>query len=97
MPTYVYRVKPAAGGCGVCHEGFEKTQRMREAALEKCPQCGAAIERVIQAPMLGNVAGKLKGPSDAAIKSAGFTKFKRSGKGNYEKQYGSGPSRLGGG
>ena len=98
MPTYVYRIKAAAaGGCEVCRETFEKTQRMSAAALEKCPQCGAAVERVIQAPMLGNIEGRLKGPSDSALKGAGFTKFQRTGKGSYEKQYGSGPSRLGGG
>jgi len=98
MPTYVYRIQAtASGGCEVCRETFEKTQRMSAAALEKCPQCGAGIERVIQTPMLGNIDGRLKGPSDAALKGAGFTKFKRNGKGHYDKLYGNAPSGLGGG
>ncbi len=41
MPTYEYR----------CENGhhFEHFQRMSEAPLERCPQCGAAVERLLSA------------------------------------------------
>jgi len=97
VPTYVYARQSDAKeeGCSWCRLSFEKVQRMSEEALTVCPNCGAPIERVLQAPMLGNVDNALKGPSDAAIKAAGFTKFKRAGKGKYEKQFGGGPGTIG--
>jgi putative FmdB family regulatory protein len=39
MPTYVYECK----SCGQ----FEVHQPMSEAALESCPECGAAVRRLI--------------------------------------------------
>ncbi len=97
MPTYVYAKKSGAkeDGCAECRSSFEAVQRMSDAPLETCPKCGAPIERVLQAPMLGNIGNGLKGPGDSALKKAGFTKFKRAGKGQYEKQFGTGPSKLG--
>ncbi len=99
MPTYVYGLVDTdldAPGCNHCRELFEITQRMSEDALTACPECGAPIERRIQAPNLGNIGNKLKGPSSSDIEKAGFTQYKRAGKGQYEKSFGSGPSTLGG-
>ena len=39
MPTYEYR-------CANGHH-FEQFQRMTEPPIEKCPQCGAAAERLL--------------------------------------------------
>ena len=39
MPTYEYR-------CANGHH-FEQLQRMTEPPIEKCPQCGAAAERLL--------------------------------------------------
>jgi putative FmdB family regulatory protein len=41
MPTYEYR-------CSAGHQ-FEQVQRMSEAPLEACPQCGAPAERLLSA------------------------------------------------
>lgn len=98
MPTYVYGLKEGSGaqGCAHCRDGFETVQKMSAAALEKCPECGTPVERRIQSPMLGNIGGKLKGPSNKDLGRAGFTKYERKGKGYYERTAGNqGPSKLG--
>src|SRR3954471_9320707 len=41
MPTYTYR-------CDTCGHGFEAVQRFADEPLKDCPECGAAIRRVIQ-------------------------------------------------
>ena len=41
MPTYVYE-------CKQCDNAFEIEQRITEAALTDCDQCGGTIRRVIQ-------------------------------------------------
>lgn len=41
MPTYEYR-------CVAGHQ-FEQFQRMSEAPLDRCPQCGEAAERLLSA------------------------------------------------
>lgn len=98
MPTYVYGLDAESGaeGCEKCRGHFEADQRMSEEPLKVCPDCGAAVVRIIQPPNLGNIGGKLKGPSSETMKKAGFTQYKRAGKGQYEKSFGSGPSTLGG-
>ena len=40
MPTYVYR-------CDSCSHQFEIFQKMSDDALDTCPQCAAAVRRVI--------------------------------------------------
>lgn len=42
MPTYEYR----CSNCGHC---FERFQRMSDAPLSACPECGGAVERLISA------------------------------------------------
>ena len=103
MPTYVYSATPPepathpaplpVNPCDVCSGTFEVVQRMSEDALTKCPKCGGSIQRVIMAPNL-NGAGTVKKPSADRLAKAGFTQYKRVGKGNYEKSFGSGPSSL---
>ena len=41
MPTYVY-------GCDVCGHRFETFQKVQDAPLTECPECGARIRRVFQ-------------------------------------------------
>jgi putative FmdB family regulatory protein len=97
MPTYVYGPKDgksAGRSCDVCANQFEIAQRMSEDALEKCPKCGAEIERVITAPNLNGVGLMGRKPSDSRMSQAGFTQYKRQGKGYYEKSFGQGPSTL---
>ena len=54
MPMYVYEAKEPEKGCAKCSKGFEIMQSINDPKLEKCPDCGAAIFRVIQAPGLGH-------------------------------------------
>ena len=58
-------------------------QSLKEAALTACPECGAAVYRVIQPSALGRSVSAL----DDRAKAAGFSKLKKLGKGEYEKQY----------
>ena len=51
MPTYEYR-------CDDCGHEFERQQKMSDAPVKKCPQCGKRVRRVI-----GAVAGFVRGTS----------------------------------
>lgn len=83
MPIYEYQAKDPAKACARCADPFEVMQRISDPKLEKCPECGAEVMRVISAPSLGRSVSSL----DDRAKAAGFTKLKRLGKGEYEKQY----------
>ena len=83
MPIYEYQAAEGEKGCQFCANGFERIQTLSEPKLQKCPECGATIVRVISAPAVGKSASSL----DDRAKAAGFTKLKRLGKGEYEKQY----------
>ena len=83
MPIYEYRAADPKHSCRHCADGFEVMQRISDARLETCPECGANVVRVISAPSLGSSKSSL----DDRAKAAGFTKLKRLGKGEYEKQY----------
>jgi len=84
MPIYEYVAEdPAKKSCPKCRDGFETMQHLTDPRLEKCPECGAPVVRAISAPALGRSMSSL----DDRAKAAGFTKLKRLGKGEYEKQY----------
>lgn len=83
MPIYEYQAKSQEVACDYCYEGFEIIQKIADEKLSTCPKCGAPIERIISAPSLGHSESCL----DDRAKAAGFTKLKRLGKGEYEKQY----------
>jgi putative FmdB family regulatory protein len=83
MPVYRYEVKEGVAGCRHCQNGFEVTQSMRDDPLASCPECGARIVKTPVAAQIGRSQSKL----DDRAKEAGFTKLKRLGKGEYEKEY----------
>jgi putative FmdB family regulatory protein len=83
MPLYVYEAKDAGKSCAKCRGGFEVTQSINDARLESCPECGAPVFRVIQAPGLGHSKTDLH----YRAKRAGFHTLKRVSKGEYEKMY----------
>jgi len=83
MPMYVYEAKEPAKGCAKCAKGFEIMQSINDPKLEKCPDCGAAIFRVIQAPGLGRSQTDL----NYRAKRAGFKCLKKVQKGEYETIY----------
>ena len=88
MPLYDYA--PASGNCAKCHGRFEVFQRIRDAKLTHCPTCKQPVERLVSAAALG---GKYS-VSDSRIKQLGLTKYKKSGKGVYERTAGSGGPKV---
>ena len=94
MPTYVYQVIEDDGSEG---ETFEVVQKMTDPPLEKHPETGKPVRRLIQAP---NIAGKWsesgtrQALSDKNLDRMGFTKYQRIGKGQYEKRAGHGPPTI---
>jgi putative FmdB family regulatory protein len=97
MPIYVYSTKNASGRkkkCKTCADHFEVTQKMSDEPLGNCPECGGEIERVITAPNLGGAGVWSRQTSPDRLAKAGFTQYKRCGKGYYEKSFGKGPAAL---
>ena len=83
MPLYVYEAKDEANACARCRAGFEVTQSLKDDRLTACPDCGAPIYRVIQAPGLTHSKTDLH----YRAKRAGFHTLKKVSKGEYEKIY----------
>ena len=83
MPVYDYIAADPERACPLCMTGFETVQSIHDARLTGCPKCGAPIQKSITAPAIGRSKTKL----DDRAKSAGFTKLKKIGKGEYEKMY----------
>jgi predicted nucleic acid-binding Zn ribbon protein len=92
MPLYVYRViRPKSGtdrrdaSAAAQEETFEVRQSIHDPALTKHPETGEPVERVICAPAIAS--SKM---GNAALSSAGFTKYSRRSDGTYEREAGSG-------
>lgn len=83
MPVYVYEARDPKRGCAKCSGGFEVSQSLRDDRLTACPDCGAEIYRVIQAPGLTHSKTDLH----YRAKRAGFHTLKKVSKGEYEKIY----------
>ncbi len=82
MPLQFYA--PLAPPCRLCGEGFEHAQRPGAADLKTCPRCGQAVRRAsaqnVNSP-------KLSAPlSVSRARQAGFSVFKRTSGGEYERQ-----------
>lgn len=90
MPIYEYAA--VTHGCAHCEAHFDVLQKLAEAALTRCPQCGAAIHRVISAPNVASGNAHVLSEDHAAKR--GFTQYRRSEKGVYEKAYGKGPRYI---
>ena len=83
MPTYEYEAADPSHACPTCQNGFELVRALRDPPVTNCPQCGSPMRKVIAAPAIGRSASSL----DDRAQHAGFSKLKRLGKGEYEKQY----------
>jgi len=83
MPIYEYQAVSYDKSCDHCRERFECLRKLSDPPLEQCPECGAPVTKLISAPSVGSSQSGL----DDRAKSAGFTKYKKLGKGEYEKQY----------
>ncbi len=90
MPTYVYRiVRNAGAGENGAEETFEVRQAMSEPPLTHHPETGEPVERVICAPQIGRGA-----QTNRELGAAGFTKYKKTSDGKYERQAGTGGPKL---
>lgn len=89
MPIYEY--EPLEGGCETCEGRYEVLQSVNEEPLTACPKCGMKIRRIVSRASF-QLDSKVS-PDKAAEK--GFTTYKRSGKGHYERVAGdAGPSTI---
>ncbi len=83
MPIREYAAADPKKSCTHCKVGFEEVETMEAKALGACPECGSKIARQLSSPSVG---GSQSGLHDRA-KNAGFTTYKKSSKGEYEKKY----------
>ena len=90
MPIYEY--KPVSNShCPNCAEGFEVLQKIADAPLTACPKCAAPVKRIVSAPNISS-----SGPSlaPANLEKHGFTQYRKTGPGSYEKTAGAGPETI---
>ena len=93
MPFYTYQCATEKC-CDYCQQGFDILQRIHAEPVKLCPECGHKVKKVISAPNV--VSGKAHLTTDKAAQKGGFTKYKRAGKGVYEKTAGKGPQFISG-
>jgi putative FmdB family regulatory protein len=93
MPIYEYAANTAPG-CPTCSTGFDRLQKLSDAPLDACPDCGTPVHRVLGAPLV--VAGQGHVLRESHIAKHGFTQYRRVGKGKYEKTTGKGPDTISG-
>lgn len=94
MPIYVYQAKKAQktkkakkDGCDLCRDSFEHLQSMKDDALKKCPDCGAAVQRVICVPYVRTGRSDKSTLSDGNLQKHGFNKLINEGDGKFRKAW----------
>lgn len=92
MPIFDYRCADEAQGCEHCRPGFEHMERLNAEPLATCPKCGAPVRKLIGAPALAIGGAHLQ--KEKRIGDAGFTQYRKIGKGVYEKTAGKGPNVI---
>jgi putative FmdB family regulatory protein len=90
MPSYGYQASTAQS-CAECSNGFEVIQKINDDRLTVCPNCGAAVRRVITAPHLATQSPSL---DEKNLAKHGFTQYRKAAKGVYEKTTGKGPDFI---
>ena len=83
MPIREYSATDPKKSCTHCKAGFERVEPMDCPPFPVCPECGNKVALQVSAPSVG---GSVSGFDDRA-KSAGLSKFKKIGHGEYEKKY----------
>jgi predicted nucleic acid-binding Zn ribbon protein len=83
MPLYVYKAKEVAQACPYCVNGFEQLEALGGAPMLRCPRCGSPVEKQWTAPRVGRSASGF----DDRARGAGFHKLKKTGTGEYEREY----------
>ena len=85
MPIYTYRAQDSAKSCKQCLESLEVFQKMQEAHLENCPECGNPIVRFMHAtPTIRDSSSKAL-LSDNNLKKHGFKKLVNTGGGKFDE------------
>jgi len=82
MPTYCYQARQREKSCTLCREGFEIKQSMKDQPLQKCPECGSPVERIIKSVGIRTSPTTKTILSDSNLKKHGFKKLVRE-KGGY--------------
>ena len=91
MPIYEY--EPDGTTCEACDGGFESIQSFHDEPLTKCPECGNPCHRIFSTfAMNTRLGGDML--SNKNLESKGFTQYKKSSDGKYEKTFGSGPDMI---
>jgi len=90
MPIYEYRPNTEVD-CDYCSDGFEVLRKISDPTLLTCPKCGNDVTRVLSAPSLAKSSPSLD-PKN--LEKHGFTQYRKSGKGVYEKTAGKGPNVI---
>src|SRR5262245_59018991 len=95
MPLYVYEIITGNDSPG---EQFEVFHSMSDPPLDKHPQTGQRVRRVLCAPAIGGKwsdgAMSRSVADDKKLDRLGFTKYVKSGDGVYEKRAGKGPDVI---
>lgn len=81
MPIYEYEL--CEGDCKACGGKFTLNRPLSAKPLTHCPACRKPVRKIISS---FNSPAKLKPLSVTDAKKAGFSVFKRLGKGEYERQ-----------
>lgn len=90
MPIYEY--EPVMKPCPMCDDRFAILQPIGEEPLKDCPECGMACRRLVSRVTI-------KTKSDLSYQKAadrGFTTWKRTGEGQWEKLAGVGVDVIAG-
>lgn len=92
MPFYEYQATDNNAACEECITGFTRLQKLADAPVIACPQCGNRVRKVISAPnvQMGHAHMEKK----ANLEKHGFTQYKKVGSGQYEKTAGKGPKNI---
>ncbi len=96
MPIYEY--EHDAQSEAACRARFEVLQRLQDPPLAQCPDCGLPCHRVVSSFAMGkSTKHGVSGKADLSTKNLeklGFTQYRRTKKGRYEKTCGQGPSVI---
>lgn len=85
MPIYEYQAVDPVKGCTHCAAPFEVRQRMSDAPLEVCPQCGRELRRLLSVCSVDTKPSAKSQLSDKNLKRLGFSKLVNEGGGKFRK------------
>ncbi len=91
MPIYEY--EPDGESCEKCQGRFEDIQSFHDEPLTKCPVCGRPCHRVFSTfAMNTRLGGDMLSAKN--LEAKGFTQYKKTSDGKYEKSFGGGPDMI---